>query len=425
LLDTGERHVRVLVISGTFPPIKSGGAEYAFWLCKRLAESRLDVHVLTSSIDQVVTDPGIRLYPVMQRWSWSELPRLLRIVARCRPAVVNIHFAGAVYRNQPMITFLPSVLKRLSPRVSVVTHIEYPTGVDVSLLPFSTRVVRKVVARWVGECDVDWGYGTLLRDSDRLIVLCNNHRHVLSKHLSIVHPKCVLIPPPPNLRICEDNNGAARGRGRELLCVAPEDFLLAYYGYLYPSKGIETLLAAVQMVAGEQERVRLVLIGGSNEVVLRAMNRPRYAQELQDLSEQLGIANKVRFTGFCPSDSDQASTYLRGADACVLPFDDGVMLHRSSVAASAAHGLPIITTIGEILESAFIDKKNVLLCSPNDPKSLAAAICTLISDSHLQQRLRAGSLELAREWFSSDKAVERTIEVFEQSSNRVEMPGVL
>lgn len=145
------------------------------------------------------------------------------------------------------------------------------------------------------------------------------------------------------------------------------------------------------------------------------MNRPRYAEELQTLSEQLGVVDLVRFTGFCRSDSDVASLYLRGSDACVLPFDDGVMLHRSSVAAVAAHGLPIITTKGETLEPAFIDKQNVLLCSPSDPKSLAVAIHTLMIDSQLRQRLRTGAKELASEWFSWEGATQRTIEVFKNA----------
>ena len=44
--------------------------------------------------------------------------------------------------------------------------------------------------------------------------------------------------------------------------------------------------------------------------------------------------------------------YLCAADICVLPFNVGVRLNNSSFAAAAAHGLPIVTTRGEMLESA-------------------------------------------------------------------------
>lgn len=232
--------------------MRSGGADYAFWLCKRLAESGLAIHVLTSDIKNVTTDPKVQVYPVMRQWNWFEFPRLLRLAYRCRPDVVNIHFTGEVYHNQPMITILPGILKRIMPLVSVVTHIEYPMGVNLDGLAFPTRVMRKAIAPWIGTRDLDWGYGTLLRDSDRLVILSEPHRHMLSNHLSSVGQKCVLIPPPPNLRICGDEDDSARRRGRELSRVDQENFVLAYYGYLYPRKGIETLLTALHLVAQEQ-----------------------------------------------------------------------------------------------------------------------------------------------------------------------------
>ena len=101
------------------------------------------------------------------------------------------------------------------------------------------------------------------------------------------------------------------------------------------------------------------------------------------------------------------------ADACVLPFDAGVTLARSSFAAAAAHGLPIVTTKGNSLESPFVDHKNVLLCPPKDPKALGIAIESLMRNPDLRRRLREGAFELAQEWFSWDKAVGRTIEALQ------------
>ena len=152
--------------------------------------------------------------------------------------------------------------------------------------------------------------------------------------------------------------------------------------------------------------MRLVMIGGSMD----ASNISSYAREVYQLPKQLKIDDKVMWTGEYAWDSDQASVYLNAADACVFPFTDGVALNRSSLAAAAAHGLPIVTTKGNFLESPFIDKKNVLLCPPQDPKALAAAIDLLIRSPELRVRLREGALELAHEWFSWDKAVQRTME---------------
>ncbi|MDQ3256233.1 MAG: hypothetical protein M3R15_20450, partial [Acidobacteriota bacterium] len=59
-----------------------------------------------------------------------------------------------------------------------------------------------------------------------------------------------------------------------------------------------------------------------------------------------------------------------------------------------------------------VHQRNVLLVPPEDPEFLAAAVSTLMNNSELRQQLSKGALELAHEWFSWDKALERTIEAF-------------
>jgi glycosyltransferase involved in cell wall biosynthesis len=207
------------------------------------------------------------------------------------------------------------------------------------------------------------------------------------------------------MEIAPGNNGLTRERGRKLLGVKPEEFLLLYFGYIYQGKGIETLLQAFQTVTHLGRPVRLGLVGG--EVALPA--RPHYGQEMRALSKHLGIDDKVIWTGGYAWDSDEASVYLRAADACILPFDKGIQLNNSSFAAAAAHGLPIITTQGATIESPFIPAKNVLLLPPQTPEALATAITTLLDSPALRQRLGQGALQLSQEWFSWKKTVERTI----------------
>ena len=398
--------------------MRSGGGEYAFRLCQRLSEAGVDVHALVSEGAHTTAERRFSIYPIMHCWGWSELPRLLRLVRRVRPDVVNIHFTGEIYHHQPMITFLPSVLRRLFADISVVTLIEYPTGANLDLVSSTARLIRKGISILVGRNGVDWGYGTLLRDSQGLIVLSDQHRQILEDHLLNISQKTIVVPPPPLLNISTEEHSIARQRGRELLAVGAEEFLVAYYGFLYPGKGIETLLEALRLVNQQGKPIVLALIGGSNEVILRSINRTGYVQELEALCARFEIQDKVRFTGYYPSESDYGSRCLNAADLCVLPFDEGVMLNRSSVAAAAVHGLPIVTTKGPTLESPFIDKKNVFLCPPKDPRAMADAILLFLSDGQLRERLRTGTLELARDCYSWDRTVERTITLFHESKTQ-------
>jgi hypothetical protein len=99
--------------------------------------------VLTSVADDLVRSAKFHAEPIMREWSWRELPRLLRVVRRFGPDVVEIHFAGSIYQHHPMISFLPRLLKRFGGNPRVVVRIEYPDPI----VSRPRTVVAKTVER--------------------------------------------------------------------------------------------------------------------------------------------------------------------------------------------------------------------------------------------------------------------------------------
>ncbi|MBD0330881.1 MAG: glycosyltransferase, partial [Thermoleophilia bacterium] len=179
-----------------------------------------------------------------------------------------------------------------------------------------------------------------------------------------------------------------------------------HLGYLYPGKGIETLLRAFALLAAERGRAKLVVVGGALE------GHEAYPAAVHRLATELGIQKGVRWVGAYAWDGSRGSAPLRAADVFVMPIEIGVQLNNSSVGAAAAHGLPLVATRGELVERAFRDGENVLLCAPRDPHAMAAAIRTVMDDEPLRRRLRSGARELADEWFSWRRAVDRTLATF-------------
>jgi len=395
--------MKVLIISAAFPPMRAGEAYHVLHLSQHLADRGLDIHVLTTKGNGLTGDFPFRVYPLMRNWSWLDLPRLAKFLKGCSPDAVLLIYSDSPYNSHPMITFAPTLVKALMPSTVFVTQFEN----EYSSLCASrvTRALLKAIRQYVRPENIDYTLGTLLRASDRIIVLSQRHLLQLSGSFAGVRSKTVVIPPPPIMRMYPGNNGVSRQRGREALGVRPDDVLIAHFGYIYSNRGVETLLTALQIVCNQRGNVRLLMIGGR----LAASASPAYAQEIDKLTKYLTIGDKIIWTGEFAWDSEMASLYLHAADACVLPFANGVTLSSSSLAAAAAHGLPIVTTKGEILESAFIDQKNVVLCLPQDPESLAATIDSLIDNHELRQRLSVGATELAREWFSWEKAIAGTI----------------
>jgi glycosyltransferase involved in cell wall biosynthesis len=401
--------MKVLVISGAFPPMAMAEGSHALHLCQNLARRGLDVHLLTTR-GAVTEELPFTVHPIMRDWSWADVPRFVRFFKRCSPDAVLMIYNGFMYSDHPMVTFAPTFCKSISPGVPFVVQFEGVIGAPPDPCSLVTRIIRKIAQRWVGLAGVDYAFGTLLRDSDRVIVLSER----IETKLTQLHPptkqKSILIPPPPIIRVSGERNGEPRAAGRALLRVKPDEFTLVYFGYIYPNKGLETLLRAFHLVRSRGHSARLVMAGGVPAHLYE--QRLSYLKELEELARTLGIENEVVWTGGWDWDRGVESLYLHAADVCVLPFDEGVSLNNSTFAAAAALGRPIISTHGPILEPPFLHGENVFLCPPRDPESLAAAIQTMMDRPELRGRLASGAFAMSEEWFSWDKAIERTLATF-------------
>ena len=332
--------MRVLIVSA-FPPDPAPEANHALHISEHLAQSGVAVHVLCKKGSIAATREDIVVHPIIEKWSWADLPRLVACLRECRPDVVLLLYIGWVFEHQPMITFLPTVCKTVLPGVPCVTQFEY-VDTYAPRRPFLTSAKRKVMALRAGGKDVHWLFGTLLRDSTRIIALSTPHRARLLKHYPGVEEKSVILPPPPLIRLCTDSPAVARQQVRKVLGVKPDDFVWIYWGYLYPGKGIETLLQAFRNLCRRNKQMRLIIVGGGLKIP--DYSSSDYFQTLRELSETLGIAERVTWTGHFDWDSEDGSRYLHAGDACVLPFDSGITLNSSSLAAASTHGLPVVST---------------------------------------------------------------------------------
>ena len=402
--------MKLLVISAAFPPMKAGEADHAYRICTQLAQKGADVHVLTTKGSQLPKDASFVVHDHMRDWSWRDLLRLRSVVKSCAPDVILLIFIGWIYHEHPMITFAPTVCKRAVPGVRVVTLFEYFSSWVPDRCSIVTRIIRGGIARLAGGNTVNYEYGTLLRDSDAIVTLSGKHTKALASVDPTVEKKTWLIPPPPLLKIASGEPSTIRTVTRARIGIAPDEFLIAYFGYIYPPKGVETLLKAFQLVLEQAPQARLILIGGV--VAQKYPDQPHYAEDMEALPAQLGISDKVTWIGAYATDSEEPSQYLYASDACAFAHYHGVYLNNSSFAAAAAHGLPIIATRPPWVEEPFVDGENLIFCAPKDPEDMASSLLRLMRDQILQERLRNGSFELARRWFSWDMTNTRLLEAF-------------
>jgi hypothetical protein len=86
-LRPSGHQLKILVIA-PFPPSEAPEADHAYYLCHHLAQAGWHVDVLTDRDNSVAADhPDVLVHPLMEDWSWRELPHLVRTVRSCRPDV--------------------------------------------------------------------------------------------------------------------------------------------------------------------------------------------------------------------------------------------------------------------------------------------------------------------------------------------------
>ena len=390
-----------------FPPKESPEIAHEMFLFEKLAEKGHRVSLITSRLLAGAPLPrGYTIYPVMKNWGWGELPVLLKTILYTRPDAALLIYIDWIYGCKPMVTFLPSIVKFFPKSIKFVTQFENVSGLTDLKAPngLLDRVFFKLARLIFYRALSNLSYGTLLKDSHNIISLSERHADVFISTDSSCTNKIKVIPAPPIMRVAPScSEIPIRTRGRNILGVDNKQIVISYFGYLYWMKGLETFLESLQYLS---KNARVLIIGGTSDYT--------YLEKLKDICREVGVYDKVSWLGYCAD--ELASKYLYASDICVLPFNDGVRLNNSSFAVAASHGLPIVTTQGDNLESPFINNENVKLCSPQSPKLLGAAINELIADPGIRQKLALGSKKLADTYFSWDRVINSTLECLNPST---------
>src|SRR4030095_14480997 len=141
--------MRVLVISAAFPPLRAGESDHALHLCRKLADSGFEVHVLTTS-GNGSEETSFKVHPLRTDWSWRDFPRRGKFLRTCSPDAIILIYSSWIYKHHPMITFAPSLSKKILRGVQFVTQFEVEYGASMDNAGLGARLMRKSVKQWSG-----------------------------------------------------------------------------------------------------------------------------------------------------------------------------------------------------------------------------------------------------------------------------------
>jgi glycosyltransferase involved in cell wall biosynthesis len=350
--------VRVLVVSGIWPPDVGGPASHAPEVAEFLRARGHEVEVVTTAPQA----PAPREYPV--RWVSRGQPVLLRYLrgallvrrsARDKDVVYSTGMYGRT-RVGSLLARTPSVVKL--------------TGDPAYERAFRYGLTRLPIEDFQRARDPRLAWLKAMRDltlwgPSRYVIPSASLGRIAGKWQLVRGDRIVVLPNPiavPEVGDREELRRSHRFEGPTLV----------FAGRLSVQKSLDVLLRAVAACDG----VSLVIAGDGPD-------RPR----LDALAAELRLGGRVRFLG--AQQRETVLGLLAAADAEVL--SSGWENFPHSVIEGLAVGTPVIATgVGGVAEIV-ADGENGLLVPPGDPEAFAAAIRRFFADPELRERLRSAA----------------------------------
>ncbi|HEV3220583.1 MAG TPA: glycosyltransferase [Candidatus Acidoferrales bacterium] len=385
--------MKILIASDTYHPDVNGAAYFSYRLATILAARNHDVSVICPSLGLRKRDAmqeGVRvfgvqsfpldfLYPDM-RFSPPLLAKrsIRKFLRKNRPDVIHIqnHFlvVNAVFEVAKELGIPIMGTNHMMPE-NIAHHLHLPPKAEF-------QVGRYLWARYVQ----------------------------IYKHLSIVTAPTAtaaklstrpglgkeVIPVSCGIDL-KRFHPKKNGRDLKNRFKIPDRLILLAVGRLDEEKRVEVIIRAMPEIIGKVD-AHLVVAG-----------KGKLIGTLKKMVRELGISDRVTFTGFLPD--DELPELYRLADVFVMP---GIAELQSIATMEAmASGLPVIAANAMALPELVHDGENGFLFAQDDSAQLAEAAIKILSDEPLRNRMAKKSLEIIQV-HDINKVVETFERLYEQ-----------
>jgi glycosyltransferase involved in cell wall biosynthesis len=345
--------MRILIISGSYPPMKCGVGDYTAKLIENFKTHGHQAEVLTTR------DVG--------RWVFLSVPKIIRFIRRVNPDIIHIQYPSSEYGKSLMINFLPLFLRLLFPRTrTFCTFHEFKSYTILGKMRviFSMLVCKKAV------------------------MVDPEEARAVRRYFLIARPRFI----PIGANVLPNNNFSESIRERRrALGIYNGEIAVAFYGFIQPGKGFEYLIDAFAEFIARYEDAKLLILGELSVVghysPMVKKTVKKYQEKIRKKIDNKKINEEIIWTGYLSE--AEASRYFPLADIAVFPFDEGGSTRRGSMITAMAYGLPIITT----KPSYF---KDFYLVKPKSASAILEALVDISSSVELQKKLAESSKKAYR-----------------------------
>jgi glycosyltransferase involved in cell wall biosynthesis len=210
--------------------------------------------------------------------------------------------------------------------------------------------------------------------------------------VTVVH-NGIDLPPAPWL------NREAADKFRLQMGLVGDDPLIGFVGRLCPSKGVATLIDALDQLKERWPRLKLCLVGQDTPGT-------GYRSHLQDHVARLGLADSVRFAGYVKTANRFSGAFdIQVVPSLAEPF--GLVTLEAM-----ACGVPVVVTNTGGSPEIVRDGEDGFLFAPGDTTNLVAKLDHLLGSPALRREMGERGRQRVADTFSSVEMLNRTETVY-------------
>jgi glycosyltransferase involved in cell wall biosynthesis len=310
---------------------------------------------------------GLTTIPVtiLKQKDWQDYGRLREILRAEKPDVLHVHC-----NSDLVVPGLAALMERVPARI-ITRHLPFPFQNLLGAKLYSEVLFSRIV--------------TVSEFVRKNVIACGVSP---GKVMTIHHGTDVEA-------FCKTTK--SREEMRREFGVSPETIAIGIAGRISKEKGHDVLLRAMKSLVGKHD-VKLIVIG----------NGP-YNDDAQALVKELGIEDRVLFTGF----RNDVANAVDALDIVAVPsvWDEAC---SAAIQQGMALSKPIVGTTTGGSPEMILDGETGYVLPPSDSDALASALAKLIVDPDLRARMGAAGKSRVAAGFTLGGMTDKLVALYRQ-----------
>ena len=387
--------MKILMLTWEYPPRIVGGiARVVHDLSKRLIKDGHEVTVVTyrdnANVPEYENDKGVNVYRVDNYMihpnnfiDWI-MQLNFNMVAKATEIINKEGGFDVIHAHDWLVTYAAKSLKNAYDIPIVATIHATEAGRNSGIHDDTQRYIN----------DTEW---LLTYEATEVIVNSNYMKNELQRLFGLPFDKINVIPNGINL-----NNfvGIERDYDFRRQYAMDNEKIILYVGRLVYEKGIQHLIAAMPKILSNYNDAKLIIVGKGGML-----------DELKAETSNLGLDNKVYFTGYM--DSKKIQKMYKCADVAVFPSTYepfGIVALEAMLA-----GVPtVVSDIGG-LDEIVLHGVDGMKSYAGNANSIADSVTTLLYDHQLATNVSKKAKQKVKEQFNWEKIAQDTHFTYEKA----------